>query len=91
MTKYVIENEGRLWVLRRLGRHETIASGSDVASIREQAFSRLRGYAPCSFQVLDEIREEWQLESNDGEWEQSEPDPDASSFGSVRPVGGQGS
>ncbi len=68
MTKYVIESEGRVWVLRRLGQRGTIASGSDVGSIREQAFVRLRGYAPCSFRVLGEIREEWQLESNDGVW-----------------------
>ena len=68
MTKYVIESEGRVWVLRRLGQRGTIASGSDVGSIREQAFVRLRGYAPCLFRVLGEIREEWQLESDDGEW-----------------------
>ena len=78
-TKYVIESEGRLWVLRRFGEHGTIASGSDVLSIREQAFYRLRGYAPCSFRVLGEIPEEWQLESDEGEWEQTDPDhPDAS-------------
>ena len=68
MTKYVIENEGRLWVLRRLGRRETIASGSDLVAVREQAFVRQRRYAPCSLRVLGEIREEWHLESSDGEW-----------------------
>ena len=68
MTKYVIESEGRVWVLRRIGQRGTIASGSDVGSVREQAFARLRARAPCSFRVLSEIREEWQLESNDGEW-----------------------
>ena len=67
-TKYVIESEGRVWVLRRSGRRETIASGANAVSIREQAFVRLRGYAPCSIRILSEIREEWQLESNDGEW-----------------------
>ena len=77
-TKYVIESEGRLWVLRRFGQHGTIASGPNVVSIREQAFYRLRGYTPCSFRVLDEIPEEWQLESDQGEWEQTDPDPDAS-------------
>ncbi len=68
MTKYVIESEGRVWVLRRFGRRETVASGFDAVSVREQAFVRLRQYAPCSFRVLDVIREEWQLESDDGEW-----------------------
>ena len=68
VTKYVIESEGRVWVLRRLGRPETTASGADVGSIRQQAFLRLKGYAPCSFRVLDETREEWQLDSDDGEW-----------------------
>jgi hypothetical protein len=68
VTKYVIESEGRVWVLRRSGQRGTIASGSDAVSVREQAFVRLRQYAPCSFRVLDEIREEWQLESDDGEW-----------------------
>ena len=67
-TKYVIESEGRLWVLRRFGQYLTIASGSNAVSVREQAFVRLRQYAPCSFRVLDKIPEEWQLESEDGEW-----------------------
>ena len=78
-TKYVIESEGHLWVLRRFGQHGTIASGSDVASTREQAFDRLRGYAPCSFRVLDEIPEEWQLESDRGEWEQTDASDSAAS------------
>ena len=76
MTKYVmysIENEGRLWVLRRFGRLETMASGPDVASVREQAFDRLREFAPCSLRVLDSVPEEWRLESDEGEWEQVEP------------------
>ena len=73
MTKYVIEPDGRLWVLRRFGRYETLASGPDVASVREQAFDRLRGFAPCLFSVLDGIPEEWRLEREDGEWEQAEP------------------
>ncbi len=68
MTKYVIEKEGRLWVLRRLGRRETIASGSDLLSFREGAFVRQRRYAPCSLRIVSEVSEEWQLESSDGEW-----------------------
>ena len=68
MTKYVIEREGRLWVLRRFGQRETIASASDLLSIREEAFVRQRRYAPCSLRILGEVREEWQLESSDGEW-----------------------
>ena len=75
MTKYVlyiIQNEGRSWVLRRFGRYETTASGPTLESIREQAFGRLRGYAPCSFRVIGEIPEQWRLESEQGEWEQVE-------------------
>ena len=68
--KYVIESHGRLWALRRLGRYGTLASGASVVSVREQAFARLRSFAPCSFRVIDEIPEEWQLESEQGEWEQ---------------------
>ncbi len=68
MTKYVIEKEGRLWVLRRLGRRETIASGSDLLSFCEEAFVRQRRYAPCSLRTVSEVSEEWQLESSDGEW-----------------------
>ena len=76
MTKYVmymIENEGRLWVLRRFGRHGTVASGATLESIREQAFGRLRGFAPCSFQISGSAPEEWRLESDDGQWEHAEP------------------
>ena len=70
VTQYVIEPDGRRCVLRRFGRDKTLASGPDVASVREQAFGRLRGYAPCSFRVMAEIPEEWRLESEQGEWEQ---------------------
>ncbi len=76
MSKYVmytIENEGRLWVLRRLGRHVTVASGATLESIREQAFGRLRGFAPCSFRITGSAPEEWRLESDDGQWGQAEP------------------
>ena len=73
--RYVIETDGRLWVLRRFGHYETMASGSTLKSIREQAFGRLRGFAPRSFRVMSGIPEEWQLESAEGEWEQVEPEP----------------
>ena len=71
--KYVVESDGRLWVLRRFGRYGTLASGASVVSVREQAFARLRGFAPCSFRVIGKIPEEWRLESDDGQWEQAEP------------------
>ncbi len=71
--KYAIESDGRLWVLRRFDRYGTLASGASVVSVREQAFARLRGFAPCSFRVIGKIPEEWQLESEQGEWEQVEP------------------
>ena len=79
--RYVIENEGHLWVLRRFGHYETMASGSTLKSIREQAFGRLRGFAPRSFRVVDGMPEEWQLESAEGEWEQVEPE-----LGAINPV-----
>ena len=67
--KYVIESDGRrLWVLRRFGRHGTLASGASIVSVREQAFTRLRRSTPCSLHVIGEILEEWQLESEKGEW-----------------------
>ena len=67
--KYVIESDGRrLWVLRRFGRHGTLASGASIVSVREQAFTRLRCSTPCSLHVIGEILEEWQLESEKGEW-----------------------
>ncbi len=71
--KYAVESDGRLWVLRRFGRYGTLASGASVVSVREQAFARLRGFAPCSFRVIGKIPEEWRLESDDGQWEQAEP------------------
>ena len=71
--KYAIESDGRLWVLRRFDRYGTLASGASVVSVREQAFARLRGFAPCSFRVIGKIPEEWQLESEQGEWERVEP------------------
>lgn len=70
--KYVIESNGRLWVLRRFGRHGTLASGASVVSVREQAFTRLRRSTPCSLHVIGSMREEWQLESEKGEWKQVE-------------------
>ncbi len=66
---YIIETDGRLWVLHRSGRYGTMASGATLKSIREQAFGRLRRFAPCSFRVIGETTEEWQLESDEGEWE----------------------
>ena len=68
--KYTIETDGRLWVLHRSGRYGTMASGATLKSIREQAFGRLRRFAPCSFRVIGETTEEWQLESDEGEWKQ---------------------
>ena len=76
MTKYVmymIKNERGLWVLRRFGRNSTVASGPTLESIREQAFGRLRRFAPCSFRILGSAPEEWRLESDDGQWEQAVP------------------
>ena len=76
MTKYmlyIIHNEGRLWALRRFGRHETMASGATLESIREQAFRRLQGFAPCSLHVIGDVPEQWRLESGEAEWEQVEP------------------
>jgi len=70
--KYVIESDGRLWVLRRFGRNGTLASGASVVSVREQAFTRLRRSTPCSLHVIGGIPEEWQLKSEKGEWRQVE-------------------
>ena len=50
-----------------------MVSGATLKSIREQAFGRLRRFAPCSFRVIGETPEEWQLESDEGEWEPVEP------------------
>ena len=70
---YIVETDGGLWVLHRSGRYGTMVSGATLKSIREQAFGRLRRFAPCSFRVIGETPEEWQLESDEGEWEPVEP------------------
>ncbi len=70
---YIVETDGRLWVLHRSGRYGTMVSGATLKSIREQAFGRLRRFAPCSFRVIGETPEEWQLESDESEWEPVEP------------------
>lgn len=67
---YVVESDGRLWILQRRGRYGTLASGATLRSIREQAFDRLRRLAPCSFRVVDGAPEEWRLDCEDGEWTQ---------------------
>ena len=75
MTKYmmyVIRNEGWSWMLRRAGRYG-MAAGPTPESVKEQAFDRLRGFAPCAFRVSGDIPEEWRLASDQGEWEQVEP------------------
>ena len=68
--EYVVESDGRLWILQRRGRYGTLASGATLGSIREQAFARLRRLAPCSFRVIDGAPEEWHLDCEDGEWTQ---------------------
>ena len=71
--KYVIKADGEdLWVLRQFGYDVTLASGPDVVAVREQAFSRLWSFAPCSLIVMGARREEWQLESGMDRWEQVE-------------------
>ncbi len=68
--EYVVESDGRRWILQRRGRYGTLASGATLRSIREQTFDRLRGVAPCSFRVVDGAPEEWHLDCEDGEWTQ---------------------
>ena len=41
---------------------ETTASGESVEDVRDQAFGRLRGFAPYSFRVIGDLPEEWRLE-----------------------------
>ena len=42
---------GKLWVLRVF-----------PESAKEQAFERVRQWAPCRIRVMGEVREEWRLE-----------------------------
>ena len=78
MKSYIIERDGESWVLRLPGRQETLASGPTAGSIKEQAFERVRQWAPCRIQVIGDVVEEWQLADLDGDWEEnrSGPEPD---------------
>ena len=70
-TSHIIEpDREKSWVLRRFGKYETVASGPTAEDVRDQAFDRLRDHAPCSFTIMDEERETWQLEQG-GEWHTS--------------------
>ena len=70
MKSYVIERDREYWVLRRSGRQETLASGPTAKSTKEQAFERVRQWAPCRIRVMGEVREEWELGHRDGLWVQ---------------------
>ena len=71
--KYVIEPDGRLWVLRRFGRQETLASGATAEDVREQAFGRLKDFAPLERVIVRTAvggREEWRLANMDAKWQE---------------------
>jgi hypothetical protein len=71
--KYVIEPDGRLWVLRRFGRQETLASGATAEDVREQAFGRLKDFAPLELVIVRTAvggREEWRLANMDAKWQE---------------------
>ena len=76
LRRYVIEGdrEKKLWVLRRLGRQETLASGASAEDVRDQAFERLKDFAPCSFKIMDGSRPEWRLEREQGGWQRARND-----------------
>ena len=43
------------------GRQDALISGPTVESAKEQAFERVRQWAPCRIQVIGEAFEEWLL------------------------------
>ena len=68
---YVIERDGESWVLRLFGRQEALISGPTLESAKEQAFERVRRWAPRRSRVMGGVFEEWRLEQPDGDWEEN--------------------
>ena len=70
---YIIEQaREHLWVLRRLGQYETIASGPSAESVLEQAFSLVSPWVPVRIRILGEDLKEWRLDHPLGQWEEVE-------------------
>ena len=72
VNSYVIEREGRSWALRRLGSLDRMFAEEELGAVREHAFDRLRGWAPCRLRVMGKVRREWELGHKDGQWVQVE-------------------
>ena len=72
MKSYVIGRERKSWVLRRSGSLDQMFTDDELVAVREHAFERLRGWAPCTLRIRGEVREEWELGHRDGQWVQVE-------------------
>ena len=72
MKSYVIGRERKSWVLRRSGSLDQMFTDEELVAVREHAFERLRGWAPCTLRIRGEVREEWELGHRDGQWVQVE-------------------
>ena len=47
-----MERDGESWVLRLFGRQDAMISGPTLESAKEQAFERVRQWAPCRIRVM---------------------------------------
>jgi hypothetical protein len=56
-TTYLIERDCASWVLRKFGRQEVMVSGPTPESAKEQAFERVRQWAPCRIRVMGDDEE----------------------------------
>ena len=72
VKSYIIAADRESWVLRLFGQHDAMTSSPTLESAKEQAFERVRQWAPCRILVLGDVFEEWHLERHDGGWAQQE-------------------
>ena len=72
MRSYVIDRYGDSWVVRLFEPQDAMIVGPTAESAKEQAFERLRQWAPCRSRVTGDVSEEWTLEHPEGAWEKTE-------------------
>ena len=72
MKSYLIERDGEAWVLRSFWSLDSMFTDKEFVAVREHAFDRLHGWAPCKLQIRGEVLEEWELGHRDGTWVQLE-------------------
>ncbi len=76
-TLYLIEpSMTGTWILRRFEVVQPMAEAQTPEEIKEEAFERLPGFAPCTLRALLDPIEEWVVEDIDGSWRKVEKDPE---------------